>query len=305
MAEKKHGRLGRVVFTVAMIALLSLAVSQKFDMLFYAVFIVLIGGVAGFHMMFPGSRLFAVAFANFILVYACLFAFFTQVNFQPVSEAVQPVGFVLPVIAFLAGAWWRRAFIRAIVASEQVRGPRDLPGSLLWLVPVFAVGGLTFLFPALDFSNLAYDWAFLLSMATIAGIVFFVSGDVTAFLIDTGLLFEEFFERMAAVILPVFAFLTFYSLTIIVFASLYRVLDRFSAVQNFRIGGQLQELDFPNALYFSVITLSTVGYGEITPATPVAQVLVAVQIILGVLLLLFGFSEIITYTRERRRDRER
>jgi len=37
----------------------------------------------------------------------------------------------------------------------------------------------------------------------------------------------------------------------------------------------------------------------------VAQVLVAVQIIAGVLLLLFGFSEIISYAREHRRGRDR
>jgi len=305
LAERKHGWLGGVIFTVAMIALLSLAASQRFGLFFYAVFVVLIVGVAGFHLMFPRSRLFVVAFANFILVYACVFAFFRQVNFRSVSDVMQPIGFVLPVLAFLAGAWWRRGVIRAIVNTERQRYPSELLRSFLWLLPVFGVGALTFLIPALDLSDVAYDWAFLLSMATIAGIVFFVSGDVTTFLIDTGLVFEEFFERMAGLIVPAFAFLTFYSLTIIVFASLYRVLDRFSDVQHFRIGGELQDLDFPNALYFSVITLSTVGYGEITPATPVAQVLVAVQIIAGVLLLLFGFSEIISYAREHRRGRDR
>lgn len=43
--------------------------------------------------------------------------------------------------------------------------------------------------------------------------------------------------------------------------------------------------NFINALYFSFITFTTVGYGDITPATTLSQVVVMVEIILGYLTL--------------------
>ena len=98
---------------------------------------------------------------------------------------------------------------------------------------------------------------------------------------------------------PAFAFCTFYSLLVIVFGAVYRILDRFSAASHFLVVGQARDIDFSESLYFSVITLSTVGYGEIVPASDLVRVIVAIQIIFGVLLLLFGFSEIITYSRDR------
>jgi len=51
-------------------------------------------------------------------------------------------------------------------------------------------------------------------------------------------------------------------------------------------------LRFTDALYFSVITLSTIGYGDIVPVAPMARVLASIQSVAGMLLLLFGFSEI-------------
>ena len=53
--------------------------------------------------------------------------------------------------------------------------------------------------------------------------------------------------------------------------------------------------------YFFVVTLSTLGYGDIVPRTNVVRVLMASEIVTGILLLLFGFSEIMAYSRVRRR----
>ena len=65
--------------------------------------------------------------------------------------------------------------------------------------------------------------------------------------------------------------------------------------------GETLDLSFTECLYFSIITLSTVGYGDLVPLSPLVRLVVGVEIICGVLLLLFGFSEIISYSRDKTR----
>jgi hypothetical protein len=80
-----------------------------------------------------------------------------------------------------------------------------------------------------------------------------------------------------------------------VFASLYAVLDRFSDAANFSVTGASRPMTFAEALYFSFITLSTIGYGDITPVTGIARLVLVGEIIFGVVLMLFAFAEIAAY----------
>ena len=80
--------------------------------------------------------------------------------------------------------------------------------------------------------------------------------------------------------------------------------DRYAAGTHFLFAGEPRDLNFIECLYFSVITLSTVGYGDLVPLSPAVRLIVGAEIICGVLLLLFGFSEIISYTREQTRRPE-
>jgi hypothetical protein len=48
-------------------------------------------------------------------------------------------------------------------------------------------------------------------------------------------------------------------------------------------GTQGQVIEGPNAFYFSFVTLSTVGYGDITPVSPVARMLAVVEATTGML----------------------
>jgi voltage-gated potassium channel len=43
-----------------------------------------------------------------------------------------------------------------------------------------------------------------------------------------------------------------------------------------------------------------VGYGDIVPAANPVRILVAIEIVCGIVLLLFGLNEIISYSRENR-----
>ena len=109
---------------------------------------------------------------------------------------------------------------------------------------------------------------------------------------------------MARLVIPAFAFLTCYSLLVICFASFYSLAD-YAHPPNFRIDGVARALTFPETLYFSVITLSTVGYGDISPATNLVRFIIAIEIVCGILLLLFGFNEIFSFAQEQLRHARR
>jgi voltage-gated potassium channel len=289
-----------VVLTMLLVGLVTFATADVVTYLFVVVLAAIAAGVGFFFIAFPGSRFFNIAFANFLAVYACLFTFFRDANFAVVTGPTVPLAYLMPFAAFLLGAWLRREEIRGIVTAERVREERHLGRVLMWLAPVSAVGGATFFLPAADMSEAELGWALLAAQAAISLVVFGVSRDVCAFLIDTGLLFESFFERMSRLLAPAFAFVTFYSLLVIVFATIYRILDRYSDLPHFAVNGTSRDLSFAESLYFSITTISTVGYGDIVPASDIVRVLVSAQIILGVLLLLFGFSEILSYSRDHR-----
>jgi voltage-gated potassium channel len=289
-----------LLFTAALLGLISLSIEAAKGYLALLVIGSVATIVAAFHYLFKGNRFFGFALANLTGVYACVFLFFVESNFRDVDLLALWIGFIIPLLAFLVGSLWRRHSIERLIVSNKIRDDGHFGRVLVWLVPVFAIGVLTFLMPQDGVSATVEATAFLGAMAAIGGIVLFVSRDVAVFLLDTALLFEHFFQRIAKLVAPAFAFLTFYSLLVIVFAASYSVIDRISAQRNFRIDGVIREFNFPESLYFSLTTLSTAAYGDIFPISNAARVIVALEIVCGLLLLLFGFNEIISYSRQHR-----
>jgi voltage-gated potassium channel Kch len=41
------------------------------------------------------------------------------------------------------------------------------------------------------------------------------------------------------------------------------------------------QIDFPRFVYFSLVTLTTLGYGDIAPATPLAGILASLEAVVG------------------------
>ncbi len=297
---RRHWLLS-VAFSVSLLALVALALSGVAG---YFVFIMLAGiaaCVAIIYRLFPDSRFFSLALTDFLSVYICLFIFFVEANFWPLSLWAIYFGFLLPIVCFLVGVFWHRDQIRAVLLATPYTVKRSFVQALRWLVPIFAIGVATFFVPALQLDQLTKDLVFLAAMAGIGLVVVFVARGISLFLIDAGLLFDAFFSRIAEMAMPAFAFFTFYSLTVIVFAAIYRIIDRYSSAHHFFVNGEPKSLGFPESLYFSIVTLSTVGYGDITPQSDVIRVIIAIEIVLGVMLMLFGFYEIMTYAREQRR----
>jgi len=253
--------------------------------------------------LFPERPFFSLTFANLVAVYITVFAFFIEEVFGHIQPLVSATGFSLPILSFLAGCWiWRSSF-KDVVDRPRIGEEQGLLYATIWLLPVFAVGiGVLVLSVATE-GALNNDAMFLTAMGLIGAIVFGVSRSVVMFLVDVGLLFEEFFLRMSRLAIPAFAFLTFYSLLVIVFAALYAILANHGTEPHFRISNIVRPLTFSESVHFSIVTISTVGYGDIVPISNLARVLSSVEVIFGVLLLLFGVSELLEYTREHRKAR--
>jgi hypothetical protein len=70
----------------------------------------------------------------------------------------------------------------------------------------------------------------------------------------------------------------------------------------FFFAGALRGLSFSESI-ISINTISTVGYGDIIPYSNLARLLSSLEVFCGIMLLLFGVSELLEYAREHRRDR--
>lgn len=92
--------------------------------------------------------------------------------------------------------------------------------------------------------------------------------------------------------MPVAAYCSLWALLTVVFGCLYRIADGLSLKPLFLGPDGPLRIDFPSALHFSGVTLSTVGYGDIQPTDDGIRLLATLQALSGQLLLLFGFYEI-------------
>jgi voltage-gated potassium channel len=274
-----------VLFTVSLVlvALVALSISGTVNSLFLAILLSAMIATLCIRLLFPVSSFFSHTFTNLVAVYASIFAFFVEQLFGQIGPATAGFGFCLPLLSFVIGCWFRRADIKAVIERPEIRGGPALYGALGWLLPVFLVGGALFILSSLSEDLVNTSVVFLFAMLAIGLIVIAVSRDVAIFLVDAGLLFEEFFQRMSKLAVPAFAFLTFYALLVILFASIFSIVSQFSTEEHFRVGSVPKSLSFSEAIHFSIVTISTV--------------------ICGVMLLLFCVSELIEYTREHRANR--
>jgi voltage-gated potassium channel len=304
MAETRHmlPDWARSALSLAFLFFVAFATAGNRLPLFIAIMVSAALAIVAIQLLFPVGRLFSIAFANLIAVYAAIFSLFAEEVFSKVDPALLSLGFSLPIFAFVAGCWFRREQVRAVVAHPALRSERRMLGAFLWLFPTFIVGGGVLLLSRVA-EPIANSAAVLIGAMTLIGlIVFTVSRDVAIFLVDAGLLFEEFFSRIQRLVIPAFAFLTFYSLLIILFASAYHIISHYTGNVHFYVGGAPRALSFSESIYFSIVSISTVGYGDIVPHSSTARLLASIEVVCGFMLLLFGVSELLEYTREHREE---
>ncbi|HLC09260.1 MAG TPA: ion channel [Methyloceanibacter sp.] len=303
-ARRLLTEVSRVALSLAFVLLVAISTAGIASPLFVAILVSAALAITTIGVLFPVSQLFSIAFANLIAVYAAIFSVFVEKIFGGVDPAILGVAFCIPLVFFVVGCWFKRDEVRAVVAHPALRSQRRVFGAFAWLLPVAIVGIVVLSLSQVVERFASSEQLLLGAMVMIGLIVLTVSRDVAIFLVDTGLLFEEFFFRVSRLAIPAFAFLTFYSLLVILFAAAYRLLSEYSDGPHFQIATEPRGLSISEALYFSIVSISTVGYGDIVPVSSFARLLVSVEVICGFMLLIFGVSELLEYTREHRRIRE-
>jgi hypothetical protein len=103
--------------------------------------------------------------------------------------------------------------------------------------------------------------------------------------------------RLSRLAVPIAAFSSIWALLVVIFGCLYRISDGLSDGALFHGPSGPIRIDFSDALHFSVVTLSSVGYGDIQPVDDGIRVLASIQMLFAQLLLLFGFYEIMRGSR--------
>lgn len=182
--------------------------------------------------------------------------------------------------------------MRALIHARRVRDLTHLPRLTRWLVATLAVGAASFALPRLALTPLLQGVTLAAAMTMITLFVTLSVRDVILVMIDVAMVFENVAARLDRLIMPMMAFLTFYSLLVVVFGCLFRIADITTPVPQFAVHGQPARITFIDALYYSVATITTLGFGDIAPASLLVRALTGVEVVSGVLMLLFGFSEI-------------
>ncbi len=292
-AQRLASWLRATSFTLALAVLVAWGVGDDGFLLPAAVI-----GTAGFglgflYWLFPRGVHFAVGTAAGLALYATLFVVLGRAQFPLAPDWSRAASFLLPVVALLGTAWWRRREMAAIVSHHAERDLDRLPSTTPWLFLTALVGIVCFVLPVNRLAPGNQALALLAAMAVIAAIVAFAERNVVRLLVDVSLLLGEISARMRHLVVPATAFLLLYAMLVVVFAAAYRISDGLSMVPLFHGPGGPMRATYSDALHFSIATLSTVGYGDIQPADDGIRVLASLQVAAGQLLLLFGVAEIL------------
>ncbi len=124
------------------------------------------------------------------------------------------------------------------------------------------------------------------SVAAVAGAVTSLVGPLLSFAVSV----HVFRHRHRSRFMDLASVATTYIVTCLSFALLYWILaDNEPAAFNLPAG-----LDLGTALYFSVVTITTTGYGDVSPASGLARLTASWEIVIGLLYQVFVFSLVAT-----------
>ncbi|MBB5695559.1 potassium channel family protein [Muricoccus pecuniae] len=269
---------------------------------------VLFAAALGFGVLFrlfPRGLDFALGTGVGFATYAALFTVIGRSAFPDVSDAVLGGAFILPVFAFLAAVIRRREGLRRIVEEGEIPDEEHLRRIGKFLLMMAVLGTACLSLPA---NRLGAAWqgvALVAGCALIGVLAARAVRELVRLLVDIAQLMDAIGGRAVSLVVPIAAYAALFSLITVVFACLYRVADGVSRGRLFAGPDGPIDLGFRDALHFSVVTISTVGYGDIWPTDDGARLLAAVEVLAGQILLLFGFYEITRNRLSAKDDRAR
>ncbi|WP_338662344.1 potassium channel family protein [Pararoseomonas sp. SCSIO 73927] len=263
---------------------------------------VLLAAALGFGVLFrlfPRGLDFALGAGIGFATYAALFSVIGRSALPDASGPAVGAAFLLPVVTFLLAVIRCRGSLRRIV--EEGETPDELHlrriGRVLLLLALVGVASLSL--PANRLGPAWQDVAIIGGAAVIGWLTARAVRELVRLLVDMAQLLDALSGRATALVVPIAAYAALFSLITIVFACFFRISDGLSRHPLFAGPDGPIRLGFRDALHFSLVTISTVGYGDIWPTDDGARILAAVEVLAGQVLLLFGFYEI---TRNRLSD---
>jgi voltage-gated potassium channel len=283
--------LRSVAFTLLLVGLIATAIGADWTSTISSIVTCAVG-FGFFYLLFPGGAHFGMTVANFLAIYACVFEFFRDANFPAVPQPFALGAVAMPVLGFLICCVMRRRQVYAIIHARRIRELDHLPRVTSWFLGAVAVGAATFAIPRLELDAPEQGIALLAAMAVVTLFVVVSVRDVVLVMIDIAMVFEGVAARLDRLVRPMMAFVTFYSLLVVVFACLYRIADLTARTPQFALHGSPARISFVDSLYYSVATITTLGFGDIAPTSFLVRALTGMEVVTGVLMLLFGFSEI-------------
>lgn len=284
-----------IALIALMVVLIALAVGAQRAGFVVLLLVTVTVAVACVRAALPAAPLVWITFGICVPLYTAAYATMLTTLYRGATPLAIYVAYLLPLVAFVGAVFLRRAAIAQRLATLRPGHPPRLAGGIAWLGLTAALGFVArALMPAPSTPGIDALGLLLVTLAAGVLVVVFIV-DIATLLAETGTLFRAFATRMVRRVVPIFSFVVVFVFVVVVFASAYAVLDRFSGIANFSVGGEARAMNFAEAVYFSFVTLSTIGYGDITPLTHVARVIVVGEVVFGVVLMLFAFAEIAAY----------
>ncbi|MBL8895428.1 MAG: two pore domain potassium channel family protein [Rhizobiales bacterium] len=245
----------------------------------------------------PSAPFVTTTLAVGIPVYMCLYALIAIEAFEGDHPGLAYIGCLLPLASFTWSVWRNRTELDHQLRHRRVDA-RLLARGIAWVVLAGAMISIAGEVALEGKEKTVHAVSLLAGMAAVSIGVSLVIGDLVVLLAVTGHLFKKFVGRMVKRAVPVFSFLLVYIFLTMIFGALYSILDEVTGRPHFALNGTQQPLDLADAIYFSIVTISTIGYGDIVATTSAARTLAALEIIAGVVLFLFAFAEIASYDPE-------
>lgn len=123
-------------------------------------------------------------------------------------------------------------------------------------------------------------------VAVIAGLATSMTGPLLSFVVSV----HTLRHRRTSRTLDIASVAASYVITCISFAVLYSIISDFNPAAFNQPSGRQGGIDLGTALYFSVVTITTTGYGDISPASGLARAAACWEIVTGLLYQVFIFS---------------